>query len=125
MSIIKSDQYNTDWQFKVLKGLQSVSDKIAALGGGSTNPVQVIPNILYEENSSSSINENIKSVSFASVGTADALISFDGGQSFVPLKAGASVNMDAGAINNFYPAHLFRWDTSTNSGSALLITYNK
>lgn len=64
------------------------------------------------------------SISFASIGTADALVSFDGGSTYVNLAAGTSLNMDAGGLNNYYPNDQFYYDTNTNAGAALLITYN-
>lgn len=57
------------------------------------------------------------SVSFASVGTADALING------TPLSPGQTINFDAGSLNNYLIAGSFTADTSVNSGSQLLITY--
>ena len=57
------------------------------------------------------------SVSFASVGTADALING------TPLSPGQTINFDAGSLNNYLIAGSFTADTSVNSGSELLITY--
>ena len=57
------------------------------------------------------------SVSFASVGTADALING------IPLSPGQTINFDAGSLNNYLVAGSFTADTLSNSGSELLITY--
>ena len=57
------------------------------------------------------------SVSFASVGIADALING------TPLSPGQTINFDAGSLNNYLLAGSFTADTSVNSGSQLLITY--
>ena len=57
------------------------------------------------------------SVSFASVGTADALING------TPLSPGQTINFDAGSLNNYLVAGSFTADTLVNSGSELLITY--
>ena len=57
------------------------------------------------------------SVSFASVGTADALING------TPLSPGQTINFDAGSLNNYLVAGSFTADTSVNTGSELLITY--
>ena len=57
------------------------------------------------------------SVSFASVGIADALING------TPLSPGQTINFDAGSLNNYLIAGSFTADTSVNSGSQLLITY--
>lgn len=86
--------------------------------------VSIRPVILREIGSVSSIPVNCFSVSFSSVGTADALISFDAGLNFVSVPAGTTINMDASGVNNFYASGQFFWDTVTNAGSELLITYN-
>lgn len=86
--------------------------------------VSIRPRILREIGSVSSIPVNCFSVSFSSVGTADALISFDAGLTFISVPTGTTINMDASGVNNFYQAGLFFWDTVTNAGSELLITYN-
>ena len=57
------------------------------------------------------------SVSFASVGTADALING------VALSPGQTINFDAGSLNNYFVALTFTADTLTIAGSELLITY--
>ena len=57
------------------------------------------------------------SVSFASVGTADALING------VALSPGQTINFDAGSLNNYFLAFTFTADTFSISGSELLITY--
>jgi hypothetical protein len=57
------------------------------------------------------------SVSFASVGTANALING------VSLSPGQTINFDAGSLNNYFLAGTFTADTFTISGSELLITY--
>jgi hypothetical protein len=57
------------------------------------------------------------SISFASVGAADALING------VALSPGQTINFDAGSLNNYFVAVTFTADTLTISGSELLITY--
>lgn len=86
--------------------------------------VSIKPTILREIGTTNSIIVDCYSVSFSSVGTADALISFDGGISLVSVPTGTTINMDASGVNNFYAAGQFYWDTVTNAGSELLITYN-
>lgn len=127
MSIINSDQYNADWQLRVLRGLQNLSDQLVILNASpsSNTPLPITPNILFESGSDGSLSQAVKSISFASTGTADALVSFDGGNNYTVLKAGTTVNMTAGSINNYYPGGLFYWDTTSNTGASLLITYNE
>lgn len=71
------------------------------------------------------ILDNLLSISFASNGTADALISFDGGVNYVAIPTGTTVNMDAGSILNRFTADCFAYDTDTNTGASLIITYTK
>ena len=66
----------------------------------------------------------VLSVSFASVGTADARISFDGGTVFEKLKPGETLNLDAGAVMNYYDGSFIFWDTTTNANSELIVAYN-
>lgn len=84
----------------------------------------ITPVIQIVSGTDDSISDPIYSISFASNGTADALISFDGGVSYVALPTGTTVNMDAAGLANMYPGDLFYWDTTTNAGASLIITYN-
>lgn len=122
MSIINSDGKNTDWQLKVLRGLQATTDAIKASnsGSGSFPSTQITPNLLIETGISAII-QNIKSVSFANIGTADGLLSFDGGITMHTFPKGATVSMDAGGFDNFYTANIFRWDAT---GTTFMITFN-
>jgi hypothetical protein len=70
------------------------------------------------------IPSETRSVSFASCGTADALVTFDSGDTIVALPTGTTVNMDAGGLSNYYLADRFGYDTVTNTGAKLIITYN-
>jgi acyl CoA:acetate/3-ketoacid CoA transferase len=137
---------NFPWQYKMLLGLQGIIDElqngtdvtiVAPLGvqPSCADAVSVAlcqnqykrdvtPAILVESGSNGGIPISIYSISFASNGTADALISFDGGVTYVALPAGTTVNMDAAGLANTYPIDLFYWDTTTNVGSSLIITYN-
>ncbi len=54
----------------------------------------------------------------------NALISFDGGGTYVAITTGTTINMDAGTLNNIYLGNTFYYDTNTNTGAALYITYN-
>ena len=84
----------------------------------------ITPVIEIASGADGSIAKQIFSISFASNGTADALVSFDGGVTYVALPSGTTVNMDASGLANMYPGDLFYWDTTTNAGSSLIITYN-
>ena len=121
-----------------IRNLDCATDTVSVCSDGSPvgtgNPLPVslatgsgiflTPVITLASGSNGTIPDVTYSVSFASNGTADALISFDGGLVFFPIPSGTTVNMDAGGINNTYAGGLFSWDTTTNSGSSLLITYN-
>ena len=86
----------------------------------------IVPIIISSSGSTAAaIADKTHSISFASNGTADALISFDGGITYVNLPTGTTVNMDAGGLNNYYAGEQFYYDTATNAGASLLITYNQ
>ncbi len=72
----------------------------------------------------SAASRTVLSISFASVGTADARISYDGGTSYEVLKPGETLNLDAGGVMNYYDGNNLFWDTTTNAGSSLLIAIN-
>jgi hypothetical protein len=80
--------------------------------------------IVSSGDSSTLIGNSTRSISFASNGTANALVTFDGGATIVALPAGTTVNMDAGGLGNFYQGNSFGYDTATNAGASLIITYN-
>jgi hypothetical protein len=129
MSIINSDDKNTNWQFNVLKGLQSLSNLLTTLSNkiNPVVPIEITPVIRVEENTPSLLNEAVKSITFKSIGTGPAGISFDGGNSFQSLTNGLEVTMVAGPVNNFYAAGKFAWNTthSVYPGAKLMVTYNK
>ena len=66
----------------------------------------------------------ILSVSFASVGTANVRISTDAGSNYTDLAPGETLNLEAGAVMNYYEGTNIYWDTTTNAGAALLVAYN-
>jgi hypothetical protein len=82
----------------------------------NTNPNSRTPTFLRDV-ATVTIIPQCYSVSFASVGTADALING------IPLSPGQTINFDAGSLNNYLVAGSFTADTSVNTGSELLITY--
>jgi hypothetical protein len=79
---------------------------------GGTGP-QRIATFLRPSGSNGTVGPNIYSASFASVGTANAIV---GG---IDLKPGETLNFDAGAINNTLTA--ITYDTLTNAGAELII----
>jgi hypothetical protein len=148
MSIINSDGLNANWQLNVLRGLQGIVDQLANQIASSTNATivsplgtldssesvsaaiatdqfakRVIPVVLIESGTTGSIEIETYSASFASNGSADALVSFDGGSTYVSLPSGTTLNMNAGSLGWYYGSGNFIWDTTT-SGASLIITYN-
>ncbi len=69
-----------------------------------------------------SIVDEVYSISFASVGTANATVSADGGASFITLKPGETISFDAGDINNKFLSDNFQYN-STALNAELLIIY--
>ncbi len=134
---------NLPFQWKVLQGLQSIISstfnvKIKEPLGQQINDTSVSVT-LSSDQAQRKINANVTryissnanltgvtvlSVSFASVGTADARISFDGGTVFEKLKPGETLNLDAGAVMNYYDGGDIFWDTTTNANSELIVAYN-
>jgi hypothetical protein len=108
----------------VLVGQQACSDSLAVTLCTQQAGVKITPNIQVSINEIAIITDPVYSVSFANIGTADALVSFDTGLTTVPLSPGVTVNMDAGGLGNFYESATFAWDTQSNLGSKLVITYN-
>lgn len=84
----------------------------------------VTPNIIIETAHDDSLGVLCYSISFASNGTADALVSFDGGANYKAIPTGTTINMDAGGLGWYYDANMFYWKTTTNPGASLIITYN-
>ena len=139
---------NLPFQWKVLQGLQSIISVIsstfnvaikAPLGQqNSDNSVSTVlsneqANVLIStiakrytaaDDNAGSFSNTILSISFASVGTADARISFDGGTIYLILKPGETLNLDAGGVMNYYVGSLITWDTTSIAGSSLIVALN-
>lgn len=121
MSIINSDGKNTDWQLKVLKGLQNVatnvpiiaSSIVSAINSGVAIVVASISNTTTAVNNvnttlspeakvttiarpttTGTIAAGANSVSIANVGTANGTVKG------VTLKPGETVSFNGGALNN-------------------------
>jgi hypothetical protein len=72
----------------------------------------------------SAFGSNITSISFFSNGITNALVSVNGGTSFVNVAPGTTINLDANSPSNAYGGTSFFWDTTTNLGSSLIIIYS-
>jgi predicted secreted protein len=107
----------------VLVGNQSSSDSIAVALAKDQYEQIVTPFIQIESGTTGSIGINVWSISFASNGTANANVSFDGGSSYRAIPPGTTINMDAGIFNWYYQSGIFYWNT-TAPGASLIITYN-
>jgi hypothetical protein len=105
-------------------GPQNCVDSVAVTLCTQQAGVQITPNIQVSENDIATITDPIYSISFANIGTADALVSFDFGATQENIPPGVTINMDAGGLGNFYASATFAWDTQSNLGSKLVITYN-
>ena len=126
---------NFNYQLKVLQGLQNIINNVLAgidvtvingAGAAAVNiqdggnsitvdggtGVQRTPTFLRPTGTSGTIAAGRYSVSFASVGTADATV---GG---ITLKPGESISFDAGAINNTLAAIAY---STTTAGAELII----
>ena len=108
----------------VLVGQRKCSDSLAVTLCQDQAQIEITPNIKISENEIATIINPVYSISFANIGTADALVSFDSGTTQVSIPPGVTINMDAGSLGNFYASATFAWDTQSNLGSKLVITYN-
>jgi hypothetical protein len=124
---------NFPYQLKVLQGLQCVCDQLKELNidttaieatlldieailqqvETNTTGVARTPTFLRPTGANGTIAAGTFSMSFASVGTANALV---GG---IVLKPGETLNFDAGALNNTLGA--VAYNTLTNPGAELII----
>ena len=134
---------NLPFQWKVLQGLQSIitnglfvfikgplgqlpmGNSVSTVLAYDQANVMVSPAFQKVTNAVGDTSGiTILSISFASVGTANALVSVDGGMIYENLAPGETLNLDASGIMNYYNGNNFHWDTITNAGSSLLIAYN-
>lgn len=98
----------------------NASGQVAIQDGGNSitvdggTGVQRTPTFLRPSGSSGTVAAGAYSVSFASVGTANATV---GG---ITLKTGETLNFDAGAINNTLAA--ITYDTTTAGAELIIIT---
>lgn len=105
-------------------GFQSSSTSVSVALASDQFTQKVTPHIISVSGANGTIGLPCWSISFASNGTAAALVSFDEGASYVSLPAGTTINMTAGIFNWYYDTNVFHYDTTTNAGASLIITYN-
>jgi hypothetical protein len=115
---------NLPFQWKVLQGLQSISTVLSNQQANVEIRSFIKRYTAENDDAASAAARTVLSISFASVGTADARISYDGGTNYVLLKPGETLNLDAGGVMNYYDGSLLTWDTTTNANSSLLIAIN-
>ena len=94
------------------EGQQTMANSISVALASNQAGVQRTPTFLRPTGTSGTIAAGQYSVSFASVGTANATV---GG---ITLKPGESINFDAGAINNTLAAIAY---STTTAGAELII----
>jgi hypothetical protein len=125
---------NFPWQLKVLQGLQGIinelqgsldvnitaplgqqimDDSVSVVIASDQAGVARTPTFLRPTGANGTIAAGTFSMSFASVGTGNAIV---GG---IVLKPGETLNFDAGAINNTLGA--VAYNTLTNAGAELII----
>jgi hypothetical protein len=95
------------------KGAVAINDGGNSITVDGGTGVQRTPTFLRPTGSNGSVALGTYSMSFASVGTGNAIV---GG---IVLKPGETLNFDAGAINNTLGA--VTYDTTTNAGAELII----
>ena len=125
----------TDWEEWYQDNTGDVGVTASSTGDSSCANAQAIgicneqytvmptPILLIESGTIGIISNKVLSISFASNGTAPALISFDSGGTFKSIPVGTTINMDAGAFSWHYTSNVFQWDTSA-VGASLIITFN-
>jgi hypothetical protein len=107
----------------VRQGNVKCDDSLAVTLCNGQAGVQITPNIQVLSGVIGFLPDAVYSISFANVGTVPIKLSFDGGTTTVTIPVGVTINMDAGGLNNLYPANTFAWDTDF-VGASLIITYN-
>jgi hypothetical protein len=106
-------------------GQQAMGDSVSTVLAYDQANVQI--NVGFDRYTGTNADTSgisVLSISFASVGTANALVSVDGGAIYINLAPGETLNLDAGGIMNFYNGNNFFWDTTTNAGSSLIVAVN-
>lgn len=126
--VIASNQTPLPVDINTPIGQQSITTSVSVALGTEQADVQITPVALEYANTNGDLSAypgtKIMSISFASRGTANALVSVDGGSNYVRVYPGETLNLDANGVMNYYDPALFYWDTTTNSGAQLLIAFN-
>lgn len=126
VKVNSTSAFSQDVNIKNPLGILGSGDSVSVALTSDQEKLSIVPGIISSTGSTpAAITDKTYSISFASNGTADALISFDGGVTYINLPTGTTINMDAGGLNNFYQGETFYYDTATNAGASLLITYNQ
>lgn len=134
---------NLPFQWKVLQGLQNIissvlnvnivgplgqqamGDSVSTVLAYDQANVMITPSVQrYTGDGGDTSGVSVLSISFASVGTANALVSVDGGMIYINLAPGETLNLDAGGVMNYYNGNNFFWETTTNAGSSLIVAFN-
>lgn len=114
--VIASDQSSvtTDTtQLPASLGQTNMAGSVSVALASNQNGVARTPNFLRPTGANGTVAAGTFSMSFASVGTGNAIV---GG---IILKPGETLNFDAGAINNTLGA--VAYNTTTNAGAELII----
>ena len=103
---------NFPWQLKMLQGLQAIVDSLSGTSQGKprTALIERVSTI------AGTINYDVYSASFANTGTEDALVNG------AIVRPGEIINLNADAVNNYFPSGSLSYSTTT-VGAELLITY--
>ena len=117
---IKTDA-NGELQVDILslpnEGQQTMANSISVALASNQAGVARTPTFLRPTGSNGTVSAGTYSMSFASVGTGNAIVGTGAGT--IILKPGETLNFDAGAINNTLGA--VTYDTTTNAGAELII----
>lgn len=114
--VVASDQSSltTDTpQLPATLGQTNMAGSVSVALASDQTGVTRTPNFLRPTGTNGTVSAGTYSMSFASVGTANAIV---GG---ITLKPGETLNFDAGAINNTLGS--VAYDTTTNAGAELII----
>jgi hypothetical protein len=83
------------------------------------------PNILISSGDpATTIAVPVYSISFFNNGSTLVNISMDGGTTNASIPAGVTITMDAGGIQNTYPANTFIVGSTIAVGASMIVTYN-
>jgi hypothetical protein len=110
------------WINAVTSGL-ATEDTLQIIEANTTGTSKT-PGYIISSNDFGAIAIDVTSVSFSNNSSVDADISVDG-VNYTTLPAGVTLNFDAGAISNYYPANTFAYDTASYPGSSIIIIYNE